>query len=59
LQPQFVPFQLLRPVGMRPGIDLSDPENMVAVQCPTKFHWDGETGYGWMERTRPLKALRN
>jgi hypothetical protein len=59
LQPQFVPFQLLRPVGMRPGIDLSDPENMVAVQCPAKFHWDGETGYGWMERTRPLKALRN
>jgi hypothetical protein len=33
-QPHFIPFQLLRPVGMRPGVDLSDPENMVAVQCP-------------------------
>jgi len=54
---RFVPFQLLRPVGMRPGIDRSDPENMVAVQCPARFEWDGEVGFGWMERTRPLKAL--
>jgi hypothetical protein len=59
LQPRFAVFQLLRPVGMRPGIDRSDPENMVAVQCPARFDWNGETGYGWMERTRPLRALKD
>jgi hypothetical protein len=56
-QSRFVPYQLLRPVGMRPGIDRSDPTNMVVVQCPATFRWNGEVGYGWMERTRPLQAL--
>ncbi len=57
VQPCFVPFNLLRPVGMRPGLDLSDSDSMVVVQCPTMYRWDGELGYGWLERARPLKAL--
>ena len=57
VQPYFVPFNLLRPTGLRPGLDLSDPENMLAVQCPAKYTWDGEVGYGWLERTRPTKAV--
>lgn len=59
IEGRFIPFQLLRPVGMRPGVDSSDPEHLVVVQCPAKFTWGGETGYGWMERTRPVKALRD
>ena len=58
ISPHFLPFNLLRPVGMRPGMDLSNPENIVAVQCPTRYRWDGETGYGWLERSRAQKSLR-
>jgi hypothetical protein len=50
-------FQLLRPVGLRPGIDRSLRDSLVAVQCPCEFTWDGEVGLGWMERLRPLAAL--
>jgi hypothetical protein len=56
---RFVPFNLLQPVGMRPGIDRSKADAMVAVQCPAKFVWDGEQGYGWLERTRPLRVLKD
>lgn len=52
-----IPFNLLPPVGLRPGIDHNVPENMVAVQCPAKYTWDGEVGYGWLERIRPLRAI--
>jgi hypothetical protein len=52
------PFNLLRPTGMRPGIDTADRDGMVAVQCPTRYRWDGEVGHGWLERTRRLGALR-
>jgi len=53
---QFVNFNLMRPVGLRPGIDIDNPDFMLAVQCPAKFTWDGEVGYGWLERVRPHKA---
>jgi hypothetical protein len=53
----YAPFQLLRPVGMRPGLDHADPTNMAVLECPTKYIWDGEVGYGWLERSRPLSAL--
>jgi hypothetical protein len=56
---RFVPFNLLEPVGMRPGIDRSRGEAMVAVQCPARFVWAGEEGYGWLERTRQVHALKN
>jgi hypothetical protein len=56
---RFLPFNLLRPTGMRPGIDTSDASGMVAVQCPTQYRWDGEIGYGWLERTRRLSDLDN
>jgi hypothetical protein len=54
---RFLPFQLMRPVGMRPGIDRSDPTNLLVVQCPATFRWNDEVGYGWLERTRPLHAV--
>jgi hypothetical protein len=54
---RFIPFNLLPPVGLRPGVDLSKPENMIAVQCPATFTWDGETGYGWLERIRPGSVI--
>jgi hypothetical protein len=56
---RFLPFNLLNPVGMRPGIDRSRADAMVAVQCPARFVWEGEEGYGWLERTRPLHALQD
>jgi hypothetical protein len=51
------PFNLLRPTGMRPGIDTAEQDGMVAVQCPTRYRWNGEVGHGWLERTRRLGAL--
>ncbi len=54
----YVPFQLLRPVGMRAGIDPADETSCVVLECPAKFIWDDEIAYGWLERTRPLSALR-
>ena len=57
LEASYAPFQLLRPVGMRPGIDHSDPTHVVALECPTLYTWDGEAGYGWLERARPLATL--
>jgi hypothetical protein len=54
----YVPFQLLRPVGMRAGVDHADQTSCVVLECPAKFTWDGEVGHGWLERTRPLGALR-
>jgi hypothetical protein len=56
---RFVPFNLLQPVGMRPGIDRARVDSMVAVQCPAKFVWEGEQGYGWLERTRQLRVLKD
>ena len=53
----YVPFQLLRPVGMRPGVDHADQTSCVVLECPTRYLWDGEIGYGWLERTRPLSSL--
>jgi hypothetical protein len=53
----YVPFQLLRPVGMRAGIDHTDQTSCVVLECPAKFIWDGEVGHGWLERTRPLSGL--
>jgi hypothetical protein len=58
VQPHFLPFNLLRPVGMRPGLDLSNPDNLAVIQCPTRYQWEGETGYGWLERARPQRSLR-
>jgi hypothetical protein len=55
---RFIPFELLHPVGLRPGINRSNVEHVVAVQCPVRYEWDGEVGYCWIERCRPLKALR-
>lgn len=57
LEASHTPFQLLRPVGMRPGIDHSDRTHVVAIECPTRYTWDGEVGYGWLERSRPLATL--
>lgn len=50
---QYANFNLMRPVGLRPGIDINNQEFMNATQCPAKFTWDGEVGYGWLERVRP------
>lgn len=52
---RYVNFNLLHPVGLRPGIDLNRTECMFATECPVKFTWDGEVGYGWLERVRPHK----
>ena len=55
----YVPFQLLRPVGMRAGVDPADETSCVVLECPARFTWDGEIGHGWLERTRPLRSLRS
>ena len=59
LEGRSMAFQLLRPVGMRPGLDWSRTDNVAAIQCPAEFTWNGEVGYGWLERTRPLHSLRD
>ncbi len=54
---RFVPFNLLPPTGLRPGLDLSNAGYMTAIECPAIYTWDGETGYGWLERIRPTRAI--
>jgi hypothetical protein len=58
VRPLSCTFNLLSPTGMRPGVNPSGTDMMVAVQCPTRYRWDGEVGHGWLERTRRLRDLR-
>jgi hypothetical protein len=48
---------LRTPVGIGSGFEPGSPERTVVVEAPAIFEWDGETGYGWIERIRRVSAL--
>jgi hypothetical protein len=51
------PYTLIRPTGFLPGQRAVDPGTLLGVEGPARFEWDGEVGYGWIERCRPLREL--
>jgi hypothetical protein len=36
------------------GTDHGRPGTKVIVEAPTRYEWDGEVGWGWVERSRVL-----
>jgi len=54
----YMVMTLLVPIGIGSGFDFSSPELTGVVEAPAVFNWDGETGYGWIERIRRVEALK-
>jgi len=52
-----IPFMLDEPNDLVIGADLSRPATKVIVEAPCRFEWDGEVGYGWLERSRRIDQL--
>jgi hypothetical protein len=50
-------FTLQAPLAMPLGADWSHPRNTIGVECPAKVVWNGEVGYGWVERTNRAQRL--
>jgi hypothetical protein len=48
-----VPISLGEPNDFHLGADLGVGRK-VMLDCPTRFEWDGETAYGWLERSTVL-----
>jgi hypothetical protein len=51
------PYTLIRPTGFLPGQVAVDPDTLLVVESPAQFEWDGEVGFGWIERCRQLREL--
>ena len=47
-----ITFHLTRPIGMRIGFRADDPKVCIDTHVAMTYTWDGETGYGWLERIR-------
>jgi hypothetical protein len=47
-----ITFHLTRPIGMRFGYRADDPAMCIDTHVAMEYAWDGETGYGWLERIR-------
>jgi hypothetical protein len=50
-------FMLDEPNDLLLGTDLSRPTTKVIVEAPCRYAWDGEHGYGWLERSRRIDQL--
>jgi hypothetical protein len=50
-------FHLREPIGQPLGTDWSSERNCINVEGPTRVEWNGETGYGWVERTNRAGRL--
>lgn len=48
---------LRAPIGLPLGVDWSKPRNTILVECPARFNWNGEVGYGWLERFNRVERL--
>ncbi|ODQ93810.1 DUF7064 domain-containing protein [Mycolicibacterium holsaticum] len=51
-------YTLQAPVGFSLGVSYEDPDSVVLVEGPAIFDWDGEQGFGWLERLRRVRALQ-
>lgn len=52
-----LPFMLDEPNDLLAGTDPSRTKTKVIVEAPSRFDWDGEVGYGWLERSRRVDQL--
>jgi hypothetical protein len=50
-------FHLKAPLEMPLGTDWSSPRNTINVEGPTVCEWNGERGYGWIERTSRVSRM--
>lgn len=53
-----VPLQLKGPLEMPLGTDWGDERNISIVEGPARVRWNGEVGYGWIERSNRVSRLR-
>ena len=51
------PFTLLHPIGQAFGVDTNDTDSTMLLEGPIEIDWDGERGFGWMERLARVKDL--
>jgi hypothetical protein len=52
-----LPFMLEEPNDLLAGTDPTRPQTKVIVEAPCRYTWNGETGYGWLERSRRIDQL--
>lgn len=52
-----IPFMLDEPNDLVLGTDPARRSTKVIVEAPCRFEWDGEIGYGWLERSRRIDQL--
>jgi hypothetical protein len=50
-------FMLDEPNDLVMGTDLTRATTKVIVETPCRYEWDGEVGYGWLERSRRVDQL--
>lgn len=54
---RYLPLTLTLPTGIATGIDTTSPHLVGVVEAPAVYEWDGETGYGWIERVRRIGSI--
>jgi hypothetical protein len=53
-----MPFYMgVDPLEMPPGTKWDEERNTINVEGPTVVEWNGERGYGWIERTNRISRL--
>lgn len=50
-------FMMSEPNDLAVGTDHGHPGTKVIVEAPTRYEWDGEVGWGWVERSRVLGEI--
>lgn len=50
-------YTLIRPTGLAPGHHAVDSDTLIMIEGSARYVWNGEVGYGWIERCRPVKDL--
>ena len=50
-------FMLDEPNDLVLGTDPARPATKVIVEAPCRYTWDGEEGFGWLERSRRIDQL--
>jgi len=58
-QTHVVPYWLQSPVGFSIGASYENPEAVVLLEGPAIIKWQGEDGFGWLERLRRVRDLEN
>ena len=52
-----LPFMLDEPNDLLLGTDPTRASTKVIVEAPCRYTWDGEVGFGWLERSRRIDQL--